>query len=129
VSLSLRALPIGSASLIPEIRFRVAHRAGVTYATSSLAKMTLFGGATTYIGGLATTFRTGAAHALEPAAIVRPVSALQIHIGRAAPYFGILPGVSVSTQITVLRRLLLDGVSEDEETGRWFKNAADVRVC
>ena len=78
------------------------------------------------VGGLATTFRTSAAHALEPGAIVRPISALQIHIGRAAPYRGTLGGVSVSTQITALRRLLFDGVSEDEETGRWFKKAADV---
>ena len=106
----------------------MAHRAGVTYATTSLMKTTLFGGASSIIGGLATTFRTGSAHALESNAIVKPITALQIHIGRAAPWRGVLPDVSVSTQIATLRRLLFNGVSEDEETGFWFGRAADVRM-
>lgn len=104
---------------------RVARRAGVTYATSSLSKTTLFGGASTLIGGLAVTFRTGAEHALQPDAIVKPIAALQVHVGRAAPWRGTLPALSVSTQVATLRRLLLDSVSEDEETGKWFKQAAD----
>ncbi|EKM59751.1 uncharacterized protein PHACADRAFT_181721 [Phanerochaete carnosa HHB-10118-sp] len=106
----------------------VARRAGVAYATSSLSKATLFGGASTLIGGLAVTFRTGAAHALQPDAIVQPTAALQLHVGRAAPWRGTMPDVSVSTQIATLRRLLLDAVNDDEETGRWFKKAADGRI-
>lgn len=50
----------------------IAHRAGVTYATSSLGKSSLFGGPTSLIAGLATTFRTGAAHALEFNAVIKP---------------------------------------------------------
>ena len=107
---------------------RVAHRAGVTYATTSLSKETLFGGASAFIGGLAVTFRTGSAHALEANAIIKSVTALHIRIGRAAPYRGTLPGISVGTQVATLRRLLFDGVSEDEETGYWFEKAADVRI-
>lgn len=106
----------------------VAHRAGVTYATTSLSKTTLFGGASSLIGGLATTFRTGSPHALAPNAVVKSVTALHIHVGRAAPWRGTLAGVSVSTQIATLRKLLFDGISEDEETGYWFKKAADVRI-
>jgi hypothetical protein len=107
---------------------RAAYRAGVTYATSSLYKSTNFDEASTYIGGLAATFRTGAAHALEPGAIIRRISALHVHVGRPSPVWAPFQAVSVSTQIAVLRRLLLDGVSEDEETGRWFKKAADVSM-
>ncbi|GJE84554.1 composite domain of metallo-dependent hydrolase [Phanerochaete sordida] len=105
-----------------------ARRAGVTYATTALGETTLFGGASTLIGGLAVTFRTGAAHALQPDAIVKPVAALQVHVGRAAPWRGSLAPVSVSTQIATLRRLLLDSVSDKEETGRWFKKAADGEI-
>lgn len=104
----------------------IAHRAGVTYATSSLGKSSLFGGPTSLIAGLATTFRTGAAHALEFNAVIKPITALHIYIGRSYPYRAYLPGVSVSTQIATLRRLLLNGANEEQETGYWFKKAADV---
>lgn len=80
------------------------------------------------LGGLAVTFRTGAAHALDLAAIVRPVSALHIAISRATPYRPLAPPVSVSTQIAVLRRLLLEGISEDSETGYWFKKAVEGTI-
>ncbi|KAJ3525960.1 hypothetical protein NM688_g8324 [Phlebia brevispora] len=95
----------------------------VTYATSSLLKNTLFGGPTNFIGGLAVTFRTGASHALEPNAIVKPVTALHITIARPVPYRPIAPVVSVSTQMAVLRRLLLEAEDEETETGYWFKKA------
>ncbi|KAI0340770.1 hypothetical protein BDW22DRAFT_1359586 [Trametopsis cervina] len=106
----------------------VAHRAGVTYATTSPGKSSLFAGPTTIIAGLATTFRTGASHALEANAIVKPITSLHIYIGRATPWVTLYPIVSVSTQIATLRRLLLNGVSEDQETGIWFKKAADGSI-
>ncbi|KAI0089202.1 hypothetical protein BDY19DRAFT_889764 [Irpex rosettiformis] len=106
----------------------IAHRAGVTYATSSLGKYTIFSGPQQIIAGLATTFRTGAAHALEAGAVVKPVTALRMYIGRPSPWLTVTPIVSVSTQIAGLRRLLLNGVSDDQETGRWFKKAADGSI-
>lgn len=108
---------------------RLAYRAGVTFATSSLLKSTLFGGPNNFVGGLAVTFRTGSKHALEPGAIVKPVTALHITITRPAPYRPVAPAVSVSTQIAVLRRLLLEGVDEETETGYWFKKAVEVNIC
>lgn len=73
------------------------------------------------------TFRTGANHALEPNALIKPVTALHITIARVAPYRPFGPPVSVSTQIAVLRRLLLEGEDEATETGHWFKKAVEVR--
>lgn len=104
----------------------MARQAGVSYATTSLTKGTLFGGASALFGGLSVTFRTGATHALEHGAIVKPITALHINVGRAAPLRGTLQPVSVSTQIATLRRLLFNGVDEREETGYWFNKAADV---
>ena len=98
----------------------------MTYATSSLVKNTLFGGPTNLVGGLAVMFRTGASHSLEQGALVKPVTALHITIARPAPYRPIALPVSVSTQIAVLRRLLLEGEDEKTETGYWFKRAAQV---
>ncbi|KAI0692573.1 hypothetical protein BC835DRAFT_1416500 [Cytidiella melzeri] len=106
----------------------IAHRAGVTFATSSLGKTSLFGGSTVIIAGLATTFRTAASHALESRAVIKPVTALRMYIGHPAPWITVAPVVSVSTQISALRRLLLNGVSDDQETGKWFKKAADGSI-
>ncbi|PSR73697.1 hypothetical protein PHLCEN_2v10616 [Hermanssonia centrifuga] len=106
----------------------VAHRAGVTYATSSLLKSTLFAGPSSFIGGLATTFRTGANHALEAGAIVKPATALHLSMGRTEPYIATVPIVSVSTQIAILRRLLLEGEDENTETGFWFKRAVEGSI-
>jgi len=47
-------------------------------------------------------FSTGARHGLEHGAVVRPVTALHVHVGPAR-------GVSVSTQIAALRKLLIEG--------------------
>ncbi|KAI0920873.1 hypothetical protein AcW2_006015 [Taiwanofungus camphoratus] len=101
----------------------IAHRAGVTYATSSLGSITLFGGPSTIIAGLSVTFRTGSGHALEPNAIIKHITALHVVIGRAAPY-STTPGVSVGTEIAALRRLLLNGEPTSTETGYWFKKSA-----
>ncbi len=47
-------------------------------------------------------------------------------MGRPAPWQTTEPVVSVGTQVAGLRRLLLDAVGEEMETGRWFRKAADV---
>ncbi|KAL4247136.1 hypothetical protein ABKN59_001342 [Abortiporus biennis] len=93
----------------------VAHRAGVTYGTSTL-------GDSVYT--LETTFRTGAVHALESGAIVKDITALHVHIVRP---FGIT-GVSVGSQIAALRRLLLSAEDHNTETGHWFHKAAEGAI-
>ncbi|CCM02332.1 uncharacterized protein FIBRA_04424 [Fibroporia radiculosa] len=105
----------------------IAHRAGVTYATSSLSKTTLFAGPSSIFAGLSVTFRTGAAHALERGAIIKHITALHVVIGRAAPY-STTPWASVSTQIATLRNLLLNGQPTSTETGKWFKKAAQGAI-
>lgn len=47
-------------------------------------------------------FSTGARHKLEDGAVVRPITALHVHVGPGQ-------GASVSTQIATLRRLLIGG--------------------
>ncbi|KZT29292.1 hypothetical protein NEOLEDRAFT_1085063 [Neolentinus lepideus HHB14362 ss-1] len=109
----------------------LAYRSGVTVATSSLSKTTLFVGPNSIIPGLSTTFRTGAAHALEGGAIVKDITALHVNIGRPHPIGGRNgrgPGASVSTEIAALRRLLLEGESKDTETGLWFRRAAEGTI-
>ncbi|TFK55529.1 composite domain of metallo-dependent hydrolase [Heliocybe sulcata] len=109
----------------------LAYRSGVTVATSSLTKVGLFVGPNSIISGLSTTFRTGAAHALEDGAVVKEITALHVNIGRPHPVggrHGLGPGVSVSTEIAALRRLLLEGESKDTETGRWFRGAAEGTI-
>ncbi|GLB33967.1 putative amidohydrolase [Lyophyllum shimeji] len=101
-----------------------AYRSGVTLATSSLGKAYYLDGTGAHvISGLSATFRTGAAHAMEPEAIVQDIAALHIHIGRPHPLIG--EGVSVSTQIAALRRLLFGWETKAKETGHWFRKAAE----
>jgi hypothetical protein len=76
------------------------------------------------ICGLSTAFRTGSAHAMEQGAIVQDIAALHVTVGKAHPLLN--PGVSVSTQIAGLRRLLNGWESTDKETGFWFRRAAEV---
>ena len=77
--------------------FVAARRAGVTYAASSLGGYTLFAGSAQVLAGLATTFHTGAAHAIGVDAVVKPITALRMYIGRPAPWWTVNPVVSVST--------------------------------
>ena len=106
---------------------RLAHRAGVTHATSSLAKSSLFAGSASILAGLSAAFRTGSAHALERGALIQDVTALHVVVGRTAP-FADAPRVGVSAQVAALRRLLLGGEPRDTETGYWFGKAAEVRL-
>lgn len=62
---------------------------------------------------------------MEKGAIVQDVVALHVVLGRAQPMAG--GGVSVSTQMAALRRLLYGWESQDKETGHWFRKAAEVR--
>lgn len=101
-----------------------AYRSGVTFATSSLAKpIYLNGPSSRFMSGLSTTFRTGSSHAMERGAIVQEVAALHVVLGRSQPM--VAGGVSVSTQIATLRRLLNGWESRDKETGYWFRKAAE----
>ncbi|KAG6833912.1 hypothetical protein H0H87_007923 [Tephrocybe sp. NHM501043] len=101
-----------------------AYRSGITLATSSLSKAYyLDGTAGRIISGLSVTFSTGLSHALERGAIVQDIAALHVHIGRPHPL--IVDGVSVSTQIAALRRLLFGWETQDKETGYWFRQAAE----
>ena len=105
---------------------RTAYRSGVTLATSSLTKSPYIDDLRTpVISGLSVTFRTGAAHALERGAIIQDVAALHVNIARVHPFNG--RGISVSTQIAGLRRLLSGWESTEKETGRWFRKAAEAR--
>ncbi|KAI0722347.1 composite domain of metallo-dependent hydrolase [Cerioporus squamosus] len=105
----------------------VAHRAGVTYATTSFLKPAAFSRGS-FIGGLSTTFRTGASHGMERAAIIKAVTALHVSIGRATPVSPSYPSTGVSTEIATLRHLLLNGEDENTETGQWFKKAANGAI-
>ena len=104
---------------------RTAYRSGVTLATSFIKTSAIDDPNTPVISGLSVTFRTGATHALERGAIIQDVAALHVNIGRAHPFGGL--GISVSTQIAGLRRLLSGWESKDKETGRWFRSAAEAR--
>jgi hypothetical protein len=101
----------------------------VTLATSSLLQVRLLMGLDTVLGGLSATFRTGAAHALQHGALVKPATALHMSISRIWPYasrFG-ATRPSISTQVGTLRRLLLGNEPRDTPTGHWFYEAATVR--
>lgn len=63
---------------------------------------------------------------MERGAIVQEVAALHVVLGRSQPM--VAGGVSVSTQIATLRRLLNGWESRDKETGYWFRKAAEVSV-
>ncbi|KAG8730747.1 hypothetical protein FRC11_005897, partial [Ceratobasidium sp. 423] len=76
----------------------LAHRAGVTTAVSAPVSRGLFSGASV-------AFRTGAGHKLEDGAIVNSAPALHLTVRHGS-------GVSVSTQIATLRRLLLKNTTE-----------------
>ncbi|KAJ4001803.1 carbohydrate esterase family 9 protein [Lentinula boryana] len=104
---------------------RIAYYFGVTIATSSLAKPhRLYESDDSMIWGLSTTFRTNAAHALEPEAIIQTETALHFRITR--PRFDVRgPAASVSSQLAVLRRLLYGWESRDTDTGLYFRKAAE----
>ena len=60
---------------------------------------------------------------MQAGAILQDVAALHVVLGKSHPA---RRGVSVSTQLAALRRLLYGWESRDQETGTWFKKAAEV---
>ncbi|KAG6903044.1 hypothetical protein C0995_007477 [Termitomyces sp. Mi166 len=88
----------------------LAYRAGVTKAVVAPSS---YG----FLSGLSTVFSTRAAHKLVPGAVVQDVAALHVAIGDSS--------VSISTQITTLRRLLLG--EGKGELGERFVEVAEVR--
>ncbi|KAF8914186.1 carbohydrate esterase family 9 protein [Gymnopilus junonius] len=100
-----------------------AYRAGVTLGTSSFARpIHLAGEDVQVVAGLSASFRTGSLHAMQRGAIVQDIAALHVSLGKSYPT---LKGISVSTQIAGLRRLLYGWESTDKETGAWFRKAAE----
>ncbi|KAH7911300.1 composite domain of metallo-dependent hydrolase [Hygrophoropsis aurantiaca] len=71
----------------------IAYRAGVTAAVVAPKSRG-------FLSGLSTVLATGAAHKLEKGAVIQDVAAIHIAIGHG--------GLSISTQIAALRRILLD---------------------
>lgn len=75
-----------------------------------------------FFAGLGTWFSTGAKHKLAQGAVVQEATALHVtvrHFGGRTP--------SVSTQIAVLRRLLLEGGKEGA-TERLFGDVSKVSI-
>lgn len=63
---------------------------------------------------------------MEAGAVIQDVVALHVVVGKTHP---LIPStMSVSTQIATLRRLLHGWESTDQETGHWFRKAAEVQV-
>jgi hypothetical protein len=84
----------------------------VTYATTSLVQYHAETGGTNMVYGLSTTIRTGSENVMEKGSVVQEVSGLHVVVGRSNPK----GGVSVSTQVAVLRRLLLGWEKGDTQT-------------
>lgn len=60
---------------------------------------------------------------MQRGAVIQDVAALHVVLGKSNPA---IRGVSVSTQLAGLRRLLYGWEDRDEETGSWFRKAAEV---
>ncbi|KAL1699202.1 hypothetical protein EV121DRAFT_216700 [Schizophyllum commune] len=100
-----------------------AYRSGVIYAVTVPSASTTGMTTSPVIQGLSVTFRTGCFSVMERGTVVQDVTALHVHISRDTPMGH--PGAAVSQQIALLRRLLHGWESEDTETGKWFKKAAE----
>ncbi|KAJ7164022.1 carbohydrate esterase family 9 protein [Mycena crocata] len=91
----------------------LAYRAGVTSAIVAPSSYGVF-------GGLGVAFSLGAAHKLERGAVLQEVTAVHMRVVQS------LSGPSVSTQIALLRRLLLRPV--DGPSKVWFQKVTDGEV-
>lgn len=89
----------------------LAYRAGVTTGITAPTHRRFY-------AGLSTSFYTGALHKLEEGAVVQDVNAVHVTVR----HFGGTP--SISTQIAVLRKLLLEPGNGD--VGKWFKDVSEV---
>ncbi|KAK7001003.1 carbohydrate esterase family 9 protein [Favolaschia claudopus] len=109
------ALMFGTRSALTAYRFGV---------TSATVRETSSGDARNIISGLSTTISTGASHAMERGAIIQKYTALHVAIQRPDP-ISKTRQVSVSNQIAGLRRLLLGWETQETDTKRWSKKAAE----
>ncbi|KAJ7284617.1 carbohydrate esterase family 9 protein [Mycena rebaudengoi] len=91
----------------------LAYRAGVTSAITSPT-------ADGVISGLGVFFSLGAAHKLQRGAIITEATAVHVNVLQS------LPGVSVSTQIALLRKLLLRPINGPSKV--WFQKVADGQI-
>ncbi|KAK7032843.1 carbohydrate esterase family 9 protein [Favolaschia claudopus] len=91
----------------------LAYRAGVTSAIVAPLAPGVF-------GGLGVSFSVGAAHKLQPGAVLQEVTGLHMKVMQ------LLPGPSVSTQIALLRRLLLRPV--DGPSKEWFEKVVNGEI-
>ncbi|KAJ6577402.1 carbohydrate esterase family 9 protein [Mycena capillaripes] len=89
----------------------LAYRAGVT---SAIVAPTAYG----VFGGLGVSFSLGAAHKLERGAVLQEMTGVHMTVMQS------LSGPSVSTQIALLRRLLLRPVDGPSKT--WFQKVTKV---
>lgn len=106
-------MPLGSLSIhAAYLVGRLAYRAGVTSAVVAPTTPGIFAGLSGVFGGLGVSFSLGAAHKLERGAVLQEVTGVHMRVMQA------LPGPSVSTQIALLRRLLLRPV--DGPSKEWF---------
>uniref|UniRef100_A0A8H8CQ82 Amidohydrolase-related domain-containing protein n=1 Tax=Psilocybe cubensis TaxID=181762 RepID=A0A8H8CQ82_PSICU len=72
-----------------------------------------------FLVGLATAFSLGALHKLEDGAIIQEVTSVHVSIGHSFPQ-------SVSTQIAVLRKLLLGDIEGDAKS--WFGKVSSGKI-
>ncbi|KAF8207137.1 carbohydrate esterase family 9 protein [Mycena galopus ATCC 62051] len=91
----------------------LAYRAGVTSAI--VAPL-----ASGVVGGLGVSFSLGVAHKLERGAVLQEVTGLHMKV------LQMMPGPSVSTQIALLRRLLLRPV--DGPSKQWFMKVTNGEI-
>ncbi|KAF8973201.1 carbohydrate esterase family 9 protein [Flammula alnicola] len=90
----------------------LAYRSGVTLAVTAPSHRRFF-------SGLGAAFSLGASHKLEDGAVVQEITAMHISIRHFSK-------PSVSTQIAVLRRLLLG--PSDGATGSWFNEVKSGKI-
>ncbi|KAJ7116414.1 carbohydrate esterase family 9 protein [Mycena epipterygia] len=91
----------------------LAYRAGVT---SAIVAPTAYG----VFGGLGVSFSLGAAHKLQRGAVLQEVTGVHMAVMQS------FPGPSVSTQIALLRKLLLRPV--DGPSKAWFEKVTNGEV-
>ncbi|KAJ7510409.1 carbohydrate esterase family 9 protein [Mycena galericulata] len=94
----------------------LAYRAGVTSAVVAPASRGAF-------GGLGVAFALGAAHKLERGAVLQEITAVHMTVKQ---YFSQFSGPSVSTQIALLRRLLLQPVEGPSK--EWFEKVTKGEI-
>ena len=76
--------------------------------------------------GTSAVFRTGAAHALQRGAIIKPLAALHIDLHHSFENGPSRGAPSVSNQISAIRRLLANASPEGSQTSQLFNMVVQV---